>query len=182
MNMGHRRIKLEALDSLIHYSFALYLGLPIIICTGYFFLAKFGFFGVDSRINGIIIAIPALILGPPCLIVYLAQRDKLKFRFIQATVNEDSFKRLVKEISGELRWTIRSYNEKTFTIKTHPGFVNQSWGQHITMRQVNGGILLNSIFDPNKGSWFITFGSNTRNINEIRKMLLAKIETLPIAQ
>lgn len=89
-------------------------------------------------------------------------------------MDEDSFKRLVKEISKELGWAIRSYNEKTFTIKTNPGFVNQSWGQQITMRQVNGGILFNSIFDPNKGSWLITFGSNTRNINEIKKLIIAK--------
>lgn len=79
---------------------------------------------------------------------------------------------------SEMRWAIRSYNNHTFIIKTNPGFINQSWGQHITLRLVNGGILMNSIFDPNKGSWMITFGSNTKNIKDIKKYILMKAQGL----
>ena len=181
VNMGQRRVKLETLDSLIHYSLALYLGLPIVIFAGYFVLGQLGLFGIDPTIDEMIIIIPVITLGPLCLIAYLVQREKLKFKFIRATVDKDAFNALVEEISTELKWTIRSHQDNTFTIKTNPGFVNQSWGQHITLRLVNGGILLNSIFDPNKGSWIITFGSNTKNINDIKKRIIAKAELMATA-
>ena len=179
--MGQRRVKLETLDSLIHYSLALYLGLPIVIFAGYFILGQFGLFGISRQIDGAIITIPAIILGPLTLIVYLVQREKLKYHFIKAAVDKDSFKTLVKDIAKELRWTIRSHKNDAFTIKTNPGFVNQSWGQHVTLRLVKGGILMNSIFDPNKGSWIITFGSNSKNIDDIKKRIIAKTEMSGIA-
>jgi hypothetical protein len=177
-DMGKRRVKLEPLDRLIHYSFALSLGLPIVIFAGYFVLAQLGLFGIDPRIDEMVIIIPAMILGPLCLIAYLFQREKLKFKFIKATMGKEEFNAVVKEISTELKWTIHSHKDNTFTIKTNPGFVNQSWGQHITLRLVNGGILINSIFDPNKGSWMITFGSNTSNINDIKKRIITKTELI----
>lgn len=179
--MGQRRVKLETLDSLIHYSLALYLGLPIVIFAGYFILGQFGPFGISRQINGAIIIIPAIILGPLSLIVYLVQREKLKYHFIKAAVDKDSFNTLVKDIAKELRWTIRSHKNDTFTIKTNPGFVNQSWGQHVTLRLAKGGILMNSIFDPNKGSWIITFGSNSRNIDDIKRRIIAKTDMAGIA-
>jgi hypothetical protein len=51
----------------------------------------------------------------------------------------------------------------------------------VTLRIVKGGILMNSIFDPNKGSWIITFGSNSRNTEDIRKRIIAKTEMAVIA-
>jgi hypothetical protein len=177
-NMGERRVKLETLDRLIHYSLALYLGLPIVIFAGYFVLGQLGLFGLDPTIDGMIVTIPGIILGPLCLIAYLIQREKLKFELIRATVDQGAFTALVKEISAELRWTIRSRKDNTYTIKTNPGFVNQSWGQHITLQLVKGGILMNSIFDPNKGSWIITFGSNTENINDIKKRIITKTQLM----
>lgn len=181
VNMGQRRVKLETLDSLIHYSLALYLGLPIVIFAGYFLLGQLGLFGITKQMDAMIIIIPTVILGPLSLIAYLVQREKLKFHFIRATLNNDSFKTIVKEISNELRWTIRSHKDDTFTIKTNPGFINQSWGQHVTLRLVKGGILMNSIFDPNKGSWIITFGSNARNISDIKKRIVSKTGLMGLA-
>jgi hypothetical protein len=128
VTMGQRRVKLETIDSLIHYSLALYLGLPIVIFAGYFFLGQLGLFGITRQIDAMIIILPTLILGPLSLIAYLIQREKLKFRFIKANVDRDSFKTIVKEISNELRWTIRSHKDDTYTMKTNPGFLNQSWG------------------------------------------------------
>ena len=181
VNMGERRVKLETLDSLIHYRLALYLALPIVIFAGYCILGQFGFFGISRQIDGAIIIIPAIILGPLSLIAYLVQREKLKYHFIKASVDNDSFNILVKDIAKELRWTIRSHKNGTFTIKTNPGFVNQSWGLHVTLRLAKGGILMNSIFDPNKGSWIITYGSNSRNIENIKKRIIAKTEMTGIS-
>lgn len=49
--MGQRRVKLETLDNLIHYSLALYLGLPIVIFVGYFVSGQLGLFGIDPTID-----------------------------------------------------------------------------------------------------------------------------------
>ena len=170
--MRQQRVKLEIWDALIHYSLALYLGLPVVILVGYFSLAQFGLFGIARRIDEMIIIMPALTLGPLSLIAYLVQREKLKFKFIRLAVNKEEFRALVKEISEELRWTIRSNKGNTFVIKTNPGFVNQSWGQHVTLRLVKDGILVNSISDPNKGSWIATFGSNSRNVDDIKRRIM----------
>ena len=86
-------------------------------------------------------------------------------------VTKGEFKDLVKEISKEYKWTIHSQEDNEFTLKTNPGFINQSWGQHVTLKLTTDGILLNSIFDTNKGTWLITFGSNTKNINDIEKII-----------
>lgn len=172
--MRQKRIRLETLDAFIHYSLAIYFGLPILIFIGYYLFGQLGLLGISSTIDISIVIIPALILGPTSLVVYFIQRDKLKFEFIRTPVDNPTFKDLIRDIAKECKWSIRITNNNTFTIKTNPGFVNQSWGQHITIKLVTGGILVNSIFDTNKGSWLITFGSNQKNINDIKKLIANK--------
>lgn len=169
--MRQEKVRLSTLDKLIHYSLAIYFGLPILIFAGYFIFGQLGLFGLDSSLDILIVIIPGIFLGPISLILYFIQRDKLKFELINAQVNSETFKELIREISKEYKWTIRSFENGTFIIKTNPGFINQSWGQHITLKLGTGGILVNSIFDPNKGSWLITFGSNRKNINGIHKLI-----------
>ncbi|MBT1696044.1 hypothetical protein KK083_04090 [Fulvivirgaceae bacterium PWU4] len=178
--MRQKRVRLEILDGIIHYSLAIYVALPVLILGLYFTFAKLGLFGVNSSINEMIFIIPALTLAPISIIIYLIQRDKLKFQFIRTSVDKEAFRDWVTDVVREYKWSIRSFKDNTFIIKTNPGFVNQSWGQHITIMFVEGGVLVNSIFDPNKGSWIITFGSNRRNIDEIKKLLVAKTREIEI--
>ncbi len=169
--MGQRKVSLEPLDGFIHYSLAIYFGLPILIFAGYFIFGQFGLFGISSSIDISVVIIPAIILAPISLLLYFIQRDKLRFQFIRTSTDIEESKQLIKEIAKEQKWAIRSFKDNMYTIKTNPGFVNQSWGQHITINLVKGGVLVNSIFDTNKGSWLITFGSNRKNIDNIKRII-----------
>ena len=164
--MGQEYVKLKTLDRLIHFSPSLYFGLAFLIVTILIIIK--GLFDIETlTMLGLIFSIPAGIF-------YAVQKSKLQFRLINTSVNKDEFKELVKEISKEYKWTIHSHTDNEFTIKTNPGFVNQSWGQHITLKLAPDGILINSIFDTNKGTWLITFGSNTKNTNDIIKIIEQK--------
>jgi hypothetical protein len=169
--MGQRRIKLELLDGFIHYSLAIYLGLPVLIFTGYFIFGQLGLFGISSSIDIWIVIIPGIILVPISLLIYFIQREKLRFQLIRTSADIEESKKLIKEIAKEQKWAIRTFKDNTYTIKTNPGFINQSWGQHITVQLVKEGLLVNSIFDTNKGSWLITFGSNQKNIDNIKQTI-----------
>lgn len=174
VDMRQKRVGLEILDGIIHYSLAIHVALPVLILGLYFIFGKLGIFGVDFSVDATIFIIPALILVSISIIIYLIQRDKLKFHFIRTSVDKEVFRDWVIDIAREYKWSIRSFKDNTFTMKTNPGFVNQSWGQHITIMFVEGGVLVNSIFDPNKGSWVMTFGSNRRNVDEIKKLIIKK--------
>jgi hypothetical protein len=169
--MGQRKVSLELLDGFIHYSLAIYFGLPILFFAGYFIFGQLGLFGVSSNIDIMIVTIPGVILAPISLLIYFIQRSKLQYQFIRTSTDIEESKQLIKEIAKERKWAIRSFRENTYTIKTNPGFINQSWGQHITIQLVNEGLLVNSIFDTNKGSWLITFGSNKKNIDDIKQAI-----------
>jgi hypothetical protein len=169
--MGQRKVSLEPLDGFIHYSLAIYFGLPILFFAGYFIFGQVGLFGISSSIDIWVVMIPGIILAPISLLFYLIQRDKLRLQFSRTSTDIEESKQLIKEIAREQKWAIRSFKDNTYTIKTNPGFVNQSWGQHITIQIVKGGMLVNSIFDPNKGSWLITFGSNQKNIDTIKQTI-----------
>jgi hypothetical protein len=169
--MGQRKVSLELLDGFIHYSLAIYFGLPILFFAGYFIFGQLGLFGVSSNIDIMIVIIPGVILAPISLLIYFIQRSKLQYQFIRTSTDIEESKQLIKEIAKERKWAIRSFRENTYTIKTNPGFINQSWGQHITIQLVNEGLLVNSIFDTNKGSWLITFGSNKKNIDDIKQAI-----------
>lgn len=147
----------------MHFSPSLYFGLAFVIVT--VFTTGKGL--IDLQM----LTILGLIFSIPTGIFYAIQKGKLQFRLIRTSVTQDDFKDLVKEISKEYKWTIHSHAENEFIIKTNPGFVNQAWGQHITLKLTTDGILLNSIFDTNKGTWLITFGSNAKNINDITKII-----------
>lgn len=180
--MGQRKVSLELLDGFIHYSLAIYFGLPILFFAGYFIFGQLGLFGISSDIDIMVVIIPGVILGPISLLIYFIQRSKLAFQFIQTSTDIEESKQLIKEIAKEQQWAIRSIKENMYTIKTNPGFVNQSWGQHITIQLVNKGLLVNSIFDTNKGSWLITFGSNQKNIDRIKKTIESKTTRQKINQ
>jgi hypothetical protein len=169
--MGQRKVRLEPLDGFIHYSLAIYFGLPILIFAGYFIFAQLGVLGISSTIDIWIVVIPGLILAPISLFIYFIQREKLRFQFLRTWTDIEESKQLVRQIANEQKWAIRSFKDNMYTIKTNPGFINQSWGQHITIRLVKEGLLVNSIFDTNKGSWFVTFGSNQKNIDNIRQTI-----------
>ena len=169
--MGQRKVSLELLDGFIHYSLAIYFGLPILLFAGYFIFGQLGLFGVSSNIDIMIVIIPGLILAPISLLIYFIQRSKLQYQFIRTSTDIEELKQLIREIAKERKWAIRSFEENTYTIKTNPGFINQSWGQHITIQLVKEGLLVNSIFDTNKGSWLVTFGSNQKNIDDIKQAI-----------
>ena len=172
--MGQRKIRLELLDGFIHYSLAIYLGLPVLIFTEYFIFGQLRLFGISSSIDIWIVVIPGIILVPISLVIYFIQRDKLRFQLIRTSTDIEESKQLIKEIAKEQKWAIHSFKENMYTIKTNPGFINQSWGQHITIQLVKEGLLVNSIFDTNKGSWLITFGSNQKNIDNIKQTIERK--------
>lgn len=178
--MRQRKVRLAPLDGFIHYSFAIYFGLPVLIFAGYFIFGQLGLFGISSSIDISVAIIPGIILAPISLILYFIQRNKLQFQFVATSAGIEETKQLIVEIAKEQSWTVRSFKNNTYTIKTNPGFVNQSWGQHITICLVKGGVLVNSIFDTNKGSWLITFGNNQKNIDNIKenieRRLVGKIQ------
>lgn len=156
-------VRLKILDRIIHFSHALFFGLAFLIITT--FITIKGVFDIE------ILIMLALMLLAPAAVFYAMQKHKLQLRFIKTSINKNGFNELVKEISKEYQWAIHSQTDTEFTLKTNPGFINQSWGQHITLKLTTGGILLNSIFDTNKGTWLITFGSNAKNINDIEKII-----------
>ena len=164
--MEQEYVKLKTLDRIIHFSPSLYFGLAFLIVA--ISITLKGLFDLE------LMTMIALIFSIPTAIFYTTQKQKLQFRLVKTLVDQDEFKELIKEMSNEYKWTIQSQTDNEFTIKTNPGFMNQSWGQHITMKLTTGGILVNSIFDTNKGTWLITFGSNTRNINVIEKIIEGK--------
>lgn len=164
--MEQEYVKLKTLDRIIHFSPSLYFLLAFLIVAGSI-IAK-GLFDLE------LLTMIALIFSIPTAIFYMTQKQKLQFRLVKTPVSQNEFKELIKEISGEYKWTIHSQTGNEYTLKTNPGFMNQSWGQHITMKLATGGILVNSIFDTNKRTWLITFGSNTRNINVIEKIIEGK--------
>lgn len=172
--MGQRKVSLEPLDGFIHYSLAIYFGLPILFLIGYFIFGQFGLFGISSSIDIEVVIIPGIILVPISLLFYVIQRNKLGFQFIRTSTDIEESKQLIKEIAKEQKWAIRSFKNNVYTIKTNPGFVNQSWGQHITIQLVKEGVLVNSIFDTNKGSWLITFGSNQMNVDNIKQAIKSR--------
>jgi hypothetical protein len=163
-------VRLKPLDKMIHFSPSLYFGLAFLIVT--VLLIINGLFDIEALI------ILGLIFSVPTAIFYAIQKNKLGFKFIPIAIDENEFIDLVREISKDFKWAIHSYTENEFTLKTNPGFVNQSWGQHITLRLTKDGILTNSIFDMNKGTWLITFGSNTKNTNEISKIIELRAKTI----
>jgi hypothetical protein len=173
--MRQKRVRLDTLDTFIHYSLAIYFGLPILIFAVYFMLVKLDVLGNKPDIDILSVIIPALMLGPIAFIIYIIQYQKLKFQFIRTTLDVEASKKLIQDIVIEFKWTVRSFKNNEYTIKTNPGFVNQSWGQHVTIRLVKGGLLVNSIFDTNKGSWLITFGSNQKNIKEIKRAIKVRV-------
>jgi hypothetical protein len=169
--MKPTRVSLGPLDSCIHYSLAILFGLPILIFTGYFVFGQLGLIDISPYVDEMIVVIPGVILGPISLLIYLMQRQKLRFQFIQTSIDIQESKLLIKEIAREQKWAIHSFKDDTYTLKTDPGFINQSWGQHITVQLVKGGLLVNSIFDTNKGSLLITFGSNQKNLTRIKQAI-----------
>jgi hypothetical protein len=169
--MKPTRVSLGPLDSCIHYSLAILFGLPILIFTGYFVCGQLGLIDISPYVDEMIVVIPGVILGPISLLIYLMQRQKLRFQFIQTSIDIQESKLLIKEIAREQKWAIHSFKDDTYTLKTDPGFINQSWGQHITVQLVKGGLLVNSIFDTNKGSLLITFGSNQKNLTRIKQAI-----------
>ncbi|MEJ1238431.1 hypothetical protein WBG78_09890 [Chryseolinea sp. T2] len=169
--MGQKNVSLEILDRLVHYSLALTFGLPILCFVGYPLLGQFELFGISSSIDIWVVVLPGIILAPISLLFYFIQHEKLRFQFLRTATDVEDSKKMIRDIAREQKWAIRSFKDNVFTIKTNPGFINQSWGQHITIQIVNGGLLVNSIFDPNKGSWSITFNSNQKNIEQIRKLI-----------
>ena len=169
--MGQRKVKLKPLDTLIHYSLAIYFGLPVLIFVGHSILGQLGLFGIKSSFDMSVALILGGLFAGVSLLIYSIQRNKLRFQFIPTSTDIEESRKLIKEIAKGQKWAIRSFKENMYTIKTNPGFVNESWGQHITIQLVKGGVLVNSIFDPNKGSWLITFGSNQKNIDNIKRTI-----------
>jgi hypothetical protein len=174
--MGQRKVSLELLDGFIHYSLAIYFGLPILFLTAYFIFGQLGLFGISSNVDITVVTIPGMFLAPISLVIYFMQRTKLGYQFIRTATDIEESKQLIKEIAKERKWAIRSFKANTYTIKTNPGFINQSWGQHITIQLVKEGLLVNSIFDTNKGSWLVTFGSNQKNIDDIKQAIESKLQ------
>jgi len=164
--MGHEYVRLKILDRIVHFGPALLFGLTFLIITTLLIIK--GLLDIEMfTMLGVIFSIPTGIF-------YVIQKHKLQFRLVKTSIGQTEFKDLVNEISKEYKWTIHSQSDNEFTLKTNPGFVNQSWGQHITLKLTQDGILLNSIFDTNKGTWLITFGSNTKNMNDIEKIINQK--------
>src|SRR5690349_13780726 len=133
--MGPEFVKLKPLDRIIHFSPSLFFGLAFLIVTT--FVTVKGLFDIEILFQlGLIFSIPTAIF-------YAVQKHKLQFRLIKTSVNQNEFKELVKEISKEYKWIIHSQTDNEYTLRTNPGFINQSWGQHITLKQTADGILIN---------------------------------------
>src|SRR5436190_1394760 len=115
--MGQRKVRLELLDGFIHYSLAIYFGLPILFFAGYFIFGQLGLFEIGSSIDIWVVIIPGIILVPMSLLFYFIQRDKLRFQFIRTSTDIEESKQLIREIAKEQKWAIRSFKDNMYTIK-----------------------------------------------------------------
>jgi hypothetical protein len=84
-------------------------------------------------------------------------------------------RQIVSQIVKECKWTTTSVDDHCIIVKTNPGFVNQSWGHLITFKLYSNAVLVNCIFDLSIGGRLITFGSNKKNVNSIKKKIMEKI-------
>lgn len=168
--MEQEYVKLKPLDRIIHFSPSLYFAVAFLIAA--IIITIKGLFDLEM------LTMLALVFSIPTAIFYTTQKQKLQFRLVKISINQEEFKELVNEISKEHQWTINSHAGNEYALKTNPGFMNQSWGQHITLRLIKDGILFNSICDTNKGAWLVAFGSTNRNMNVIEKIIQERKKVL----
>lgn len=106
------------------------------------------------------------------LIFYRLQKNRLKFRIVETTLNREELHNIIQQVAKDLKWTIITSKNRIVEAKTFPSFLSGSWGEQITILFDNNRVLVNSICDLEKPSSVVSMGRNKRNLNT----LIEKIE------
>lgn len=105
----------------------------------------------------------------PAIAFYFIQKNRLKFRTINMSVNKETFKTTVKQTAKKLKWNLKE--ETSNTIVATSGFSWRSWGEQITIIWCKDKILFNSICDPDNRPSVASYGMNKVNRKTFEKFL-----------
>ena len=158
------KLKLSFWNKFSHYGIV---GFLIIIPTTLVFLHLKAYFEeIQNPLKEgeiLFIIIPVIL----AVFFYLLQRNRLKFKTVETSLNRGEIDLIIKRVSNELEWMEFIYNDKIIVAKTHPGFLSGSWGEQITILLDKNVIFINSICDPNKQSSIVSMGRNKQNENKL---------------
>ena len=162
------RIKLSPVQRFWHYSVVVFILLIPIAISWYIFKdLVLGVKGVRSVGQLACFGYPWFI---PAIGLYYLQRERLKFRRINAVVSHDKFKAAVQTTSQQLGW--KWHTPETDVVIAHRGWNwTASWGEMITIHRLEQCILINSICDPNSYASIASWGWNRKNIRTFEKNL-----------
>jgi hypothetical protein len=104
------------------------------------------------------------------LIFYFIQRHRLKFKTINISVDNNTFRHAVEQTAKELEWDIMQMTNEIIVAKSD--FSWRSWGEQITILYDNNKILFNSICNPDNRPSIASFGMNRVNRKTFEKFLL----------
>ncbi len=163
------RLILSKGDTFWHYSIVtLFLVGPIGSTVEMFKYYAFHSNHSVNVINGIILTgYPWLI---PAVLFYFLQRHRLKFKIINITVNQTTFKMAAAHAAKIRDW---KFSSKTADmIEANRGFSwSGSWGERVTIIRDTNRILINSICDPDQRPSIASFGNNRKNIKAFEEEL-----------
>jgi hypothetical protein len=105
------------------------------------------------------IIIPILI----SILFYFLQKNRLKFKVIDTSLNVFEIKKIITEIEEQRKWIKNKNTENYYTATTYPGFFSGSWGELITIIFAENRIYFNSICNPNAKSSVVSMGRNKKH-------------------
>ncbi len=105
----------------------------------------------------------------PSLIFYFIQKNRLKFKTIDLSVDNNTFHEAVEQTAKELEWNIKQMTHVVVIAKS--GFSWRSWGEQITILHDKDKILFNSICDPDNRPSVASFGMNNVNRKTFEKFI-----------
>lgn len=106
----------------------------------------------------------------PAVYVYFLQKKRLKFTIIDIKVDEEGFKRAVKQTAEQMQWSFQFVTDDFVLAKAAPNW--KSWGHHITILHTPQGILFNSISEPNRIT-LTSWGKNHENLKTFEHCIRA---------
>ena len=108
----------------------------------------------------------------PAIIFYFILRNRLKFKIIDVSIDNDRFHHAMKQAANEFKWNISEMTNDFVVAQS--GFSWRSWGERITIINDKNKILFNSICDPDKRTSVSSFGMNKVNRRMFEQFITAK--------
>ena len=168
--LSTERIKLSLGQRFWHYSVVVFfLLIPIAISWFIFQDLVLGVKGIRSVGQLACFGYPWII---PAVGLYYLQRERLKFRRINAVVSPEKFRGAVQTTAQQLGW--KWHTPEANTVIAHRGWNwTASWGELITIHRTDKYILINSICDPDVNVSIASWGWNRKNIRTFEKNLMS---------